>query len=519
MAETVPTPHRFRGGLPLDKLTGASGQPVRDAALPDEAVLPLSQHAGHPALPVVKIGERVLTGQRIAAADGLVSATIHASISGTVVAIEDRPVPHPSGLVAPSIVIESDGRDEWAEPMPPLDDYLHEVPHTLRHRIQDAGIVGLGGAVFPTAVKLTAEAVESLHTLVINGAECDPAISCDNALIAERSDDIVAGAQVLMHALQVHECVIAVEDHMTDAAAALGAAIDASGDDRFKLMLAPTVYPEGGERQLLQAISGREVPAAGLPMDIGYVCQNVGTAAAVSDAVLRGRPLIARIVTVDGDGIAEPANLRVRFGTPIADLVAQCGGYQGDIDRVVVGGVMMGFAVHGDGVPVTKAINSVTALTRAAARPSGDTLPCIRCGDCATVCPATLQPQQLYWHARADQFDEAAELNLGACIECGCCDTVCPSRIPLTQYFRYAKSELYTRQLARALSDKSRQRHEARTRRLERDKLERAEKLAAKRARRGVRKGEREKAVIAEVMERAKAKKNATGQDPDDETR
>ncbi len=502
---------QFPGGLRLRSLTAAiDDEPVRKAPPPERAVLPLLQHSGHPARPIVEPGEHVLRGQCIAEPAGIISAALHAPVSGVVRAIEPRPVPHPSGLDALCIVIDSDGRDEAAPPHRPVADFRYVAPAQVRHWIQDSGIVGLGGAGFSTAVKLTAEAQSGLHTLVLNGAECDPSISCDNALLRTRSAEVVAGAQVLMHVLQIHQCLIAVEKDMPAAAAALAEAIEDCGDDRIERVVVPAVYPEGGERQLIQTLSGQEVPSDGLPVDVGYLVQNVGTAAAVADAVLRSEPLISRIVTVAGDGIAEPGNIEVRFGTPVADVVAACGGYSGEVDRVVVGGVMMGFALHDDGVPVTKIVNSVTALSAHAARPTDSAMPCIRCGECARACPVSLEPQQLQWHARSAQFEQAVAMKLFDCIECGCCDQVCPSHIPLAQYFRYAKAQVVGRERASAFSTHARRRHEARLARLDRDKAERAERLKAKRAKRAAKAAAAEtpeKAVIADVMQRVRAKK------------
>ena len=508
---------QFPGGLRLPSLTTAiDDQPVRAAPPPECAVLPLLQHSGNPARPIVDVGEHVLKGQCVAEPAGIISASLHAPVSGVVRAIEPRPVPHPSGLEAPCIVIDSDGRDEPAPPPRPVADFRYVAPAEVRHWIQDSGIVGLGGAGFSTAVKLTAEAQSGLHTLVLNGAECDPSISCDNALLRTRSADVVAGAQVLMHVLQIHQCLVAVERDMPAAAAAMAQAIDDCGDDRIELVSVPAIYPEGGERQLIQTLSGQEVPSDGLPVDVGFLVQNVGTAAAVADAALRSEPLISRIVTVAGDAVAEPCNIEVRFGTPVADVVAACGGYAAEADRVVVGGVMMGFALRSDSVPITKVVNSVTALTAPAARPEDNAMPCIRCGECARACPVSLQPQQLHWHARASEFDQAVALNLFYCIECGCCDQVCPSHIPLAQYFRYAKAQVVGRERASAFSSHARRRHEARLARLERDKAERAKRLKAKRAKRAAAAGDPEKAVIADVMERVRAKKARDDAQPGD---
>ncbi len=344
--ELTPTrrPSGFYGGivLPTDKHDLAT-EPLIDVPLPDELALPLTQHAGSPSLPLVKPGDRVLRGQRIAAAEGFVSATLHASTSGRVRAIEDRPVPHPSGLAGPCIVIEADGEDRWCDPDPVVGDYHTEDPVRVRQRVRDAGIVGLGGAGFPTSTKLTARADFHLHTLILNGAECDPEISCDETLMRTRPDDIIAGARIALHVLQVNRCVIGIEEDKPQCEEALRAAVERFDDDRFEVVRVPAIYPEGSERQLIQALSGQEVPANGLPLDIGFVCINVATAAAIETAVTDGRPLTERTVTVTGDGIANKANVIARIGTPVAAVVDACGGYRDGVSRLVVGGAMMGF--------------------------------------------------------------------------------------------------------------------------------------------------------------------------------
>ncbi|MBT8137467.1 MAG: RnfABCDGE type electron transport complex subunit C, partial [Gammaproteobacteria bacterium] len=269
-------PSGFYGGLylPTDKHELA-GQPLETAPPPPHVVLPLTQHAGLPAIPCVKPGQRVLRGQQIAVADGFISANIHATTSGTVIAIDEQPVPHPSGLSAPCITIEADGKDEWCELHPVVGDYHTEDPVRVRQRVREAGIVGLGGAVFPTSTKLTARADINVHTLILNGAECDPQISCDEALMRRYATDIIAGARIVLHILQVNRCIIGIEEDKPESEAALRLAVEEFDDDRFEVVRVPAIYPEGSERQLIQALSGREVPSRGLPLDIGFVCLNV----------------------------------------------------------------------------------------------------------------------------------------------------------------------------------------------------------------------------------------------------
>lgn len=513
MSEPTPQTGSFRGGVTIPRRTEyLGGIQISSVPVPPELVLPLAQSAGRPALAMVRPGDRVLRGQQIARADGLVSAALHSPSSGRVAALEHRPLTHPSGLSGSCIVIATDGADQ-ALPRTPLETDYHQVdPVVLRIRIGEAGIVGLGGAVFPTSVKLTAEAHFGLHTLVLNGAECDPYINCDDVLMQTRADAVIEGARVLLHVLQVNHCIIAIEDDKPDAAAALEGAVVAADEDRFEFRRVPSRYPEGSERQLLQVLSGKEVPHDGLPLDIGYVCINVATAAAVRDAIVGGRPLISRLVSVCGTGVVEPRVVEARLGTPINRLIEFCGGYADDVDRIVVGGVMMGHALRDDTVPVVKATNSVLVMASQAARKLDAVLPCIRCGECANVCPAGLQPQLLHWHAKGAEFERCRELAVVDCIECGCCDYVCPSHIPLAEFFRYAKAELHAGDVQRRQSQIARARYESREQRLAVKAAEKAARLARRKsavtpaADTAENEGKR---VIAEALERTRAKRAA----------
>jgi electron transport complex protein RnfC len=506
--------YRFHGGL---KLAGhrelTLSEPITPAGIPPLLVLPLLQHIGEPAEALVKPGDSVHTGELIARAVGTVSAPVHASSSGTVVAIEPRPVPHPSGLPADCIVIETDGRDQWLESTAGLSDYRAAEPLALLERIRAAGIVGLGGAGFPTRVKLTS-GKRAIDMLIINGAECEPYITCDQRLMRERATEVIEGVRVLQHIVQPDACTIAVEDSMPAAETALRDALESLQETGISVTRIPTIYPTGGERQLIKVLTDREVPSQGLPADIGIICQNVGTAAAVYRAVSKGEPLLSRIVTVTGAGIQSPQNLEVRIGTPISHLATVCGGYQQDVERLLIGGPMMGYAVNSDAVPVIKTTNCILAVTREEMPAAPPAQPCIRCGKCTEVCPADLLPQQLYWYARSGNYDAAQDYDLFDCIECGCCAYVCPSHIPLVQHYRHAKTEIWAQEKQRKKSDLARQRHEARLTRLERIKQERAEKMASKKQ--ALQQGEGggpdpKQAAIQAALERVKRKKQQAG--------
>ncbi|MCG6898099.1 MAG: electron transport complex subunit RsxC [Thiocapsa sp.] len=505
----------FHGGLHLpDEKALSNGRAVEGAPLPRRLIIPLLQHIGAPARPIAQVGERVLKGQLLALADGNVSACVHASSSGTLVAIEDHPVPHPSGLSAPCAVIETDGEDTWAELPEPMGGYPQLDPAEIRERIRWAGVVGLGGASFPSSVKLNPSTDHRIRTLIINGAECEPYITCDDLLMRERAGSILAGARIMRHLLGGARILIGIEDNKPEACEALRFAL-AETDMRgyTEIRSIPTLYPSGGEKQLIRILTGKEVPSHAIPAQIGIVCQNVGTAAAVADAVLEGRPLISRIVTVTGRAIGEPRNLEVRIGTPVSELIARAGGYRERPRKLVCGGPMMGFDLASADVPVTKSANCILALTEAEAPDPGPALACIRCGRCAEVCPAKLLPQQLYWHARAKDLDRAQDYHLFDCIECGCCAQVCPSHIPLVQYYRYAKNEVWAREQEKRSAQQARARHEARQSRLERQERERKARLRQKKASLDAAPGagqseqDAKKAAIAAARQRAAAKK------------
>ena len=471
---------KMHGGLRLPAHKSASTQhPIRDVPIPRQLVLPVAQHVGATAQPLVRIGERVLKGQCLAEPDADLGAPVHASSSGKVVAIEPWPVSRRLGDPAPCIIIECDGEDRAIEHNAHSGAALDLPPEALVATLLQGGIVGLGGAVFPTAQKLMQARSSGTQYLLLNGVECEPYISCDDALMRERAPAILGGAQILMHALRVSACYVVVESDKPEALEQLARALGELGDERIVLKQVPTIYPSGGEDQLVQLVTNREVPSGGLPTDVGCLVQNVGTAAAVHDWVVNREPLISRVTTVTGDGIAAPQNVRARIGTTVADVIRVAGGYTDRAEHLVIGGPMTGKSVTTDRVPLVKATNCILVVSRSPFR--NRELPCIRCGECAAVCPVQLLPQQLFWHACADDEKKLRAYGLTDCIECGCCDLVCPSHIPLTADFRKAKGRI--RELAdeKARAERARRRFEARSERLQREQEQREAQLRQQR--------------------------------------
>ncbi len=467
----------FPGGVhPPEHKDRSNGTPIQPGPLPAQLVLPLNMHLGAPAKPCVGAGDRVLKGEKIAEPVGAVSAALHAPTSGTVVAIGPRPIQHPSGLDALCIVIEPDGEERWVERRP-VADPAALGPDGLVALLRDAGVAGLGGAGFPTAVKVTLGDHQRVAQLIINAVECEPYITADDRLMRERADEIVAGIRLLQYLLNPQDTLIGIEDNKPEAIAAIRSAC--AGSD-IQVRVVPTKYPSGGEKQLIQLLTGKEVPSGAIPAQCGVVCQNVGTAWAIKRAVHDGEPLIRRVTTVTGDAVVRPGNYETLLGTPVRDLLRHAGVDGERLGRLVMGGPMMGFTLHDPAVPVVKTSNCLIAATAEELPEPPPEQACIRCGACAESCPASLLPQQLYWYAKGDDFERAQRHDLMDCIECGACAYVCPSHIPLVQYYRYAKGEIRHQAAEQLKADRARERFEARQARLEK---EREEKEARRRAR------------------------------------
>ena len=465
----------FNGGVHPDGHKAESNStPIRVMPLLPRYVLPLRQHIGTPARALVQVGDTVLRGQMIGAAEGYVSTAVHAPTSGRVVAIEPCAAPHPSGLFDLAVVIEADGLDQSIE-FQPLD-WLNLDPSALRNRVRDMGLAGLGGAVFPSFIKLN-PGKQQVDTLILNGAECEPWITCDDRLMRERAPELMRGIQIMRHALSAGlrqpSVLIGVEDNKPEAIAALRAAAPAD----IEVVPVPTLYPGGAGKQLTYTLTGKENPAGARSTEIGIQVFNVGTAYSLYRAVELGEPMISRVVTITGH-VAQPGNFEVRIGTPISELIAAAGGELAGANGEIVGGPMMGFDLMDSVAPVTKAVNCLIIKNPALFPVKPIELPCIRCGACARACPANLQPFEMYWYSRAKDFGRAQSYNLFDCIECGCCSFVCPSHIPLVDYFRFAKGEIWEREREKDAADQARIRHEFKAFRLEREKLEKAEKFA-----------------------------------------
>lgn len=473
-----------------------------EVSLPKQLILPLNQHIGAPAKPIVAVGDRVLKGQLIAEASGFVSASLHAPTSGTITAIEEQALPHPSGLSGTCIVLDSDGQDKWGE-LAPCEDYTALEREALLAKIRNAGISGMGGAGFPASVKLDAR--KPIDTLILNGTECEPYITADDVLMREQAEKIIEGAQILSHLLGNPDSVlVGIEDNKPQAIERMQ---QAATGTQVEIVVFPTKYPSGGEKQLIQILTGTEVPSGGLPADLGIVVQNVGTAAAIRDAVIEGKPLISRITTVVGEALQTQRNVEVLIGTPISHLLAEHGFDPSAAARLIMGGPMMGFALDNAEVPLVKTSNCILVPSHSEMPAPPPSQACIRCGMCAEACPANLLPQQLYWYAQAEDHDKLMAHNLMDCIECGACSFVCPSTIPLVQYYRAAKGSIRQKQEDKIKADHARKRFEFRQERLAKAEAEKlAKREARKKAAEEAKKLAAEKAAAGESAPKADGK-------------
>jgi electron transport complex protein RnfC len=427
----------FRGGVhPPEMKELAREASITPLAPPKTVVIPLSQHIGAPCSATVEIGEEVKMGQVVGSADAFVSAPVHASVSGKVVAIGE--FPNPMGRMVPSVVIENNGNDEWVELKGADPEALS--PEDIKGLIRDAGIVGMGGASFPTMVKLSPPKEKPIDTVILNGAECEPYLNADFRLMLERPEDVLDGLRIFMRSLGVQKGFVGIESNKPEAVAKMQEA--AKGMQDITVQALEVKYPQGAEKMLIKALTGREVPnRGGLPMDVGVVVQNIGTAVAVSDAVRRGKPLLERVVTVTGGGINEARNLLVRVGTMVGELVDACGGLSDDSVKVISGGPMMGFALSTLDVPVTKGTSGITVMKSGEAVHTDRYDNCIRCGSCIDVCPMGLMPSMLSVLSEAGEYEECKEYGLWDCFECGSCAYVCPAKRPVVQFVRLAKSQ------------------------------------------------------------------------------
>jgi len=460
-------------------------KPIAVVPLPERLVIPIRQHRGVGGRLLVAEGDYVYKGQPLTQLTCSDSYVVHATTSGTIEKIGRFPVPHSSGFACDGVSLVVDGKEDWGDyRLEPMVDYDSLSNDALLERVSDAGIVGLGGAVFPTSIKIKGGVTHgSLETLIINGAECEPYISCDDMLMRTWADEVVVGIQVMLKILSPQHCLIGIEDNKPEAIAAMQKAVAAIGDSVIKVVAVPTIYPSGDAKQLTKILTGVAIAKGKRSYELGSICHNVATAHSVYKAVILGEPLLSRIVTVTGSGVQAPQNFEVLLGTSFSHLIKAAGGYTDRAERLLMGGLMMGHMMHTDEIPVVKATNCILVLAKSELAYSSDmAMPCTRCGQCVEVCPAILLPQQLYWHARANDLERVKSHNLSDCIECGCCSYVCPSNIDLVAYFTHAKGAIREEAAKQKKINQARERFEYRDFRIQRDKDERDAKRAAHKA-------------------------------------
>jgi len=500
---------KFHGGIhPPEQKFLTNDKPIRTLDLPAELIIPLRQHIGQNGELLVKEGDKVLKGQQLTSLSSPMSVPIHAPTSGIIKAIKSSTIAHPSGLSDLCLFITPDGADKWQD-RKSCEDFCQLSPQTIIHKIADAGIAGMGGAGFPTHIKISSK--PSINYLIINAAECEPYITADDLLIREQSTTAVDGIKILDYVLQPEHILIGIEDNKPDAIKALKHAT--KDIEKITVCVLPTKYPTGGEKQLINALTGLEVPSGQLPINLGIIMQNIATCFAIADAVINDTPLIRRVVTVTGQALAKPQNVWALLGTPVNFLLAQCD-YQTTKDKnLIMGGPMMGFNLANDQVPIIKTTNCILAPSKQEISGENKEVDCIRCGQCADVCPSQLLPQELQWSAKAKDHAQLQKLNLFDCIDCGACAYVCPSQIPLVQYYRVAKAEIRQQQMLDVQAEKAKIRFEARKIRLEQEKVAREakHKKAAETRKAAMNKktgtGSSATSAVAAALARVKAKK------------
>ena len=505
---------QFHGGIhPPEQKFLTCSKPIASAQIPERLIIPIRQHIGQAANVIVNVGDKVLKGQILSDCNSPMSVPIHAPTSGTITAIKSMAIPHPSGLSEACIILTPDGEDTWKQRHICPDFHLLSKTQILE-KIANAGISGMGGAGFPTQVKVSTLA--KIDYLIINAAECEPYITADDLLLQEHSPTILDGIKIIDHLLTPKNILIGIEENKTKAIAALKKAT--ADIDHIDVCVIPTKYPSGGEKQLIKILTGQEVPSGVLPSSLGIVMQNVATCFAIADAVINDIPLIKRVVTVSGQALEKPQNIWALIGTPVGFLTGQCGYNNSQNRHLIMGGPMMGFSLPHDQIPVIKTTNCILApseieIASPFSSTSSKEVECIRCGQCADVCPAQLLPQELQWSAKAKDQAQLAKLNLFDCIECGACAYVCPSQIPLVHYYRVAKAEIRQQKLLDIKAEKAKVRFEARKQRLEREKVARVEKhkkaAEARKARMNTdtSAAKSEKSAVADALARVKAKK------------
>jgi electron transport complex protein RnfC len=471
------------GVHPDDHKRPAADAPLRILPPPAKVYMPLSQHVGGAARPIVLVGQKVLKGQLLAEASGNISAPIHAPVSGTISAIGEITAPHASGLGFTAITIENDFRDEWIA-TETVDDPFALTPEEITKKTAAAGIVGLGGATFPAAPKFALGRRMKVDTLIVNGGECEPYLSADDRIMRDRADQVVDGVRIVMHAIGATQALVGIEDNKPEAIAAMAKA--AAPFPEVKIRPVPARYPMGSDRQLIITLTGREVPADARAAEVGVLVHNVSTCAAVHQAVRFGRPLVERIVTINGGAVQNPGNIFAPIGTLVSELLAFCGLKQ-EPARIIQGGPMMGTPVPHALVPLVKGASGILAFDAEEAHVP-EAGPCIRCGNCTHACPMGLLPLEMGAHIRAGDLEGATKFMLGDCISCGCCAYVCPSHIPLVQYFNHAKGELWAKERAKLRNEAAKRLVEARAQRLEREAKEKAEAAARRKAERAAQK-------------------------------